>query len=35
MFELVKKIFFCRINNLINFNKRKFIKLYFNEQSKM
>ena len=34
MFEFVKKCFY-RINNFIKFCKRKFIKLYFNEQTRM
>ena len=35
MFEFVKKVLFYRINGFIDFNKRKFIELYFNEQSRM
>ena len=35
MFEFVKKKAFYRINNFIKFRERKFVELYFNEQSRM
>ena len=35
MLGFVKKSVFCRINNFTKFHKRKFIELYFNEQSRM
>ena len=35
MFEFVKKCFFYRITIFFHVNERKFIELYFNEQSRM
>ena len=33
--DIFKKCFFHRISIFIDFNKRKFVELYFNEQSRM
>ena len=35
MFGFVKKSGFYRIDNCIKFHKRKFVELYFNEQSRV
>ena len=35
IFGFVKESVFCRINNFIRFHKRKFVELYFNEQSRV
>ena len=35
MFGFIKRYFFHRTNIFIDFNERKFVELYVNEQSRM